>query len=281
MEYEKLKGIRVSEYEYPGEANAFAVVKKIPGMDKILAAYMAYLSKLYSLPEVLGDCFRVTEDTSPAVYKIYKKALQRLDMPEEYPLYAKSEYEYNAYTTGGSSPYVVIYSSMLKNLSEEELLFVLGHELGHVKSGHVIYYTMAQQINTLISALPVPGVDLASVGIQFALIDWARMHEYTADRAGVLAAGSIEGGQRGLGILLGVDEKLKDIHIDVEDLLAQNAAFEETKQNWIGKMISAGGILLSDHPWTVSRIQKLEEWKNSGDYSKVLERDNGPIFNIP
>ena len=108
------------------------------------------------------------------------------------------------------------------------------------------------------------------------------MHEYTADRAGVLAAGSIEGGQRGLGILLGVDEKLKDIHIDVEDLLAQNAAFEETKQNWIGKMISAGGILLSDHPWTVSRIQKLEEWKNSGDYKKVLERDNGStFFNIP
>lgn len=262
MEYEQLHGLQVAEYEYPGEANAFALLKKVPVLDQLVAGYLKYTSQTFQLPQVQGDCFRVTQATSPDVYHIYKKALKRLDISAEYPLFAKADYEYNAYTTGGSSPYVVIHSSMLKNLDEEELLFVLGHELGHVKSGHLIYYVMAQQINTLISMIPVPGIDVAATGIQFALIHWARMHEFTADRAGALAAGSIEAGQRGLGCLLGVDEKIPGIRIGIDDLLAQNASFEETKEDLFGKIISASMILQSSHPWTVSRIQALEEWKN-------------------
>ena len=62
----------------------------------------------------------------------------------------------------------------------------------------------------------------------FALIHWARMHEYTADRADVLAAGSIEAGQYGLGRILGMDAKLLRIQFRIEDMLARNASFEES-----------------------------------------------------
>lgn len=272
MEYECLKAIRTSEYEYPGEANAFSLLKKIPLLDKVTGAFLKYTNQMGWLPEVQGDCFRVTEETCPEVYRIYQKALKRLDMEEEYPLYAKSEYEYNAYTTGGNAPYVVIHSSILKNFTEEELLFILGHELGHIKSGHLIYYTMAQYINLLLSQIPIPGVDVAATGIQFALVHWARMHEYTADRAGVLAAGSIEAGQRGLGCLLGMDAKIPRIRFTVEDMLAQNASFEESNEDVWGKIVSASLIMRSTHPWTVSRIQELEKWREEGGYGELMGR---------
>lgn len=272
MEYEQLYGLQVSDYEYPGEANAFSLLKKIPVLDKVVAAYLKCATHAFHLPEVIGDCFRVTPDTSPRVYDIYKKALKRLDITEEYPLYVKAEYDYNAYTTGGSAPFIVIHSSLLKNLSEEDILYIIGHELGHVKSGHLIYYVMAQQINTIISMIPVPGVDLVSTGIQFALIHWARMHEFTADRAGVLAAGSIEAGQKGLSCQFGIDENIPGIHMELDDLLNQNASFKETNEDLFGKIVSASMILQSNHPWTVSRIQALEEWKNSGSYDSLMSK---------
>lgn len=270
MEYECLKDIQVSEYEYPGEANAFALLKKIPLLNQVTGAFLKYTDQMGWLSEVQGDCFRITEKTAPEVYRIYKKALKRLDMEEEYPFYAKSEYEYNAYTAGGNAPYVVIHSSMLKNLTEEELLFVLGHELGHIKSGHLIYCTMARYINLLLSQIPMPGVDVVAAGIQFALIHWARMHEYTADRAGVLAAGSIEAGQHGLGCLLGMDTKIPGICFTIEDMLAQNASFEESNEDIWGKIVSASLIMQSTHPWTVSRIQELEKWREEGGYGELM-----------
>lgn len=272
MEYGQLKGIQVSEYEYPGEVNAFAALRKIPMLDQITGVFLKYIAQVGQLPEVQGNCFRITKETAPEVYQIYQKAINRLDMGEEYPFFARAEYEYNAYTAGGNAPYVVIHSSMLKNLTEEELLFVLGHELGHIKSGHLVYYTMAQYINLLLSKIPIPGVDVAATGIQFALIHWARMHEYTADRAGVLAAGSIEAGQYGLGRILGMDDNLPGIQFRIEDMLAQNAGFEESNHDTWGKIVSASMILQSTHPWIVSRIQELEKWKEDGGYGEVVRR---------
>lgn len=267
-----MKGIQVSEYEYPGENIAFSALKKIPFLDVMTGAFLKYISQMTIIPDIQGDCFRVTGETAPEIYAVYKKALECLDITEEYPFYAKSDYAYNAYTTGGSEPYVVIHSSMLKNLTEEELLFVIGHELGHVKSGHLIYYTMAQYINLLIGQIPLPGVDVAATGIQFALVHWARMHEYTADRAGALVAGSIEAGQKGLGRLLGMDEKLPGIQFQIEDMLTQNANFEESNRDVWGKIISASMIFQSTHPWTVSRIQELEKWKQDDGYGELIRR---------
>lgn len=272
MEYNCLKGIKPAEYEYPGENNAFAALKKIPMLDRITAEYLKYRIQSGMMPELLGDCFRVTEQTCPQVYTLYLKALKRLDMPEEYPLFAKAEYQYNAYASGGSAPFVVIHSSMLKNLTEEELLFVLGHEIGHIKSGHLVYYNMAVQLNTLLRQTKFPGVQLITSGVQLALIHWARMHEFTADRAGVLATGSIEGGQRGLACLLGVDEKLPGIHFEIEDLLSQNVSFEQANQDIIGKLISAGEIMMRNHPWTISRIQALDAWKKDGSYDVLMAK---------
>lgn len=266
MDKNTTQRLQVSDYEYPGEANAFAVLKKIPLMDKIVAEFLKYMVQSVDLPEVQGDCFRITPETAPEVYAMYKKALDRLDIDEEYPFFAKAEFNYNAYATGGSAPYIVIHSSLIKNLNEEELLFIIGHELGHIKSGHMIYHSMAAYMNLLISGLPFPGVGTITTGMQYAIIHWARMHEYTADRAGAIAAGSIEAGQRSLGRLLGVDEKVPYIHISVEDLLQQNASFEETNKDLLGKIVSTSLIMENNHPWLVNRIQALEEWKNSGAF---------------
>lgn len=272
MEYDRLAGLCTEDYVYPGEDNAFAALKKIPVLDQIAAAYLKYISQIGYLPEIQGNCYCVTKETCPEVYAVYQKALQRLDFQEEYPLYVKSSFEYNAFTSGGSAPYIVIHSSILKNMSEEELLFILGHELGHVKSGHLIYYIIATQLNSIIANVPMAGSAVLSTGIHYALVKWQRMQELTADRAGAIAAGGTDSGISCLGKLLGTSEKIPFMKFSVDDLKKQNDRFEEGNEDIVSKIYSAIQIMNSTHPWTVSRIKELDEWKSTGGYEEIILR---------
>jgi len=49
----------------------------------------------------------------------------------------------NAYTYGYTNPFVVVTTGLLKDFDEDELTFILGHELGHFKCGHTLYNTVA------------------------------------------------------------------------------------------------------------------------------------------
>lgn len=268
MEYGALHGLKVRDYEYPGEDNAFALLKKVPFLDQAVSAYLKLNAQAGILPAIHGDCFRITEGTCPEVYRLYETALRRLDMPEAYPLYAKSEFEFNAFAMGGE-PFIVVHSSMLNNFRPEELQYVIGHELGHIKSGHVVYANMAMQLQALIAQVPVIGQE-AAVGLYFALHQWYRMQECTADRAGVLAAGSVDAGIRALGRLMGTDERLPLIRFTEEDILRQNDAFEEASEDFVTKVICLAQVAHSSHPWTVTRVKRLREWEESGGFREVV-----------
>lgn len=275
MEYSRMEGLKVEDYIFPGEDNAFEALKKIPVLDQVVAACLKYLVQLQQLPQIQGDCYRVTEDTCPEIYAIYKKALGRLDMPEEYPLFVQSAFAYNAYTTGGDEPFVVIHSSVLKNFSAEELLYILGHELGHIKGGHLVYYTMAQQLGNIVANIPVAGNLIITAGIHYALMDWRRMQEFTADRAGVIACGSLETAIMALGRILGTGEKIPFVEFGIEDLKKQKDRFEEFNQDIVSKIICTMQLINSTHPWTVDRIKELERWQDSGGYGKFLDKYGG------
>lgn len=55
--------------------------------------------------------------------------------------------KYNAYVSGfGASQRIVLWDTMLRGMSEDEIVFVMGHEMGHYKLGHIwrgIAFTVA------------------------------------------------------------------------------------------------------------------------------------------
>lgn len=272
MEGTRLEGLRTEDYIYPGEDNAFAAIKKIPVLDKAVAAFIKYQTQLTWLPQVQGDSFQITDDTCPDIYDIYRTALERLDMPEEYPLFVQSAFEYNVYATGGDEPFVVINSSVIKNLAPKELLFILGHELGHIKSGHLIYYNMARLLGNVITSLPGAGNVILSSGLDYALINWRRMQEFTADRAGAVACGGLEASIQALGRTLGALEEIPYVEFSIEDIKRQSEMFEEFNQNMVSKVFCMLQMLNATHPWIVDRIKALEQWKMSGEYERFLNK---------
>ena len=61
---------------------------------------------------------------------------------------------------------LVISSSMLEIMNERELEAVVAHELGHVKSGHLVYHTLAELLVRGASlSLSLMGLDLSLIHI--------------------------------------------------------------------------------------------------------------------
>ena len=89
---------------------------------------------------------------------------------------------------GFDKPFVVIHSGLLEILDEDELRSILGHELGHIMSGHtdVQHDRRTSCCTSGVSNLPFLAA-AALLPFQLALLEWSRKSEFSSDRAGLLA----------------------------------------------------------------------------------------------
>ena len=71
-----------------------------------------------------------------------------VDEPE---LYVQLDPVPNAFTYGHTRPFIVLTSGLVDMLDDEERFYVIAHELGHIKAGHVLYTVLAQNIADLVS----------------------------------------------------------------------------------------------------------------------------------
>jgi Zn-dependent protease with chaperone function len=82
----------------------------------------------------------------------------------------------------GEQNTLVLSSALLDTMDEEQLLFVLGREMGHVKSQNVVYLTLLRWIKDTLGS--------AARGLAFpamlVLQGWQRAAAFSADRAGLI-----------------------------------------------------------------------------------------------
>ena len=269
MTYTRLEGLQPEDYQHSGEIIAMKVLKKIPLFDVILAKTLDLNVKSSIYPEALGNYFRITEKTNKRVYDLYQLALSRLDMKEEYPLFSKLGFDYNAFTAGVDEPIIVINSSCVDNCSDGELLNIIGHEIGHIKSGHMLYHSMAMMMNSTLRNFGGVAQN-ASIALHFALMDWERNSEYTADRAGLIAANDIDAVSGVTMKLLGQSNKIPDIDFSVDKVMKQVDAFNDDTTGLIGKILYVGFTANQSHPWSILRLKQINDWYNSGDFDKIV-----------
>ena len=73
-----------------------------------------------------------------------------------------------------------------------ELRALLGHEMGHIKSGHMLYHSLAQTLAGGIAlSASLMGVNMISMPMRLALLAWQRESEFSADRASLVASGAL------------------------------------------------------------------------------------------
>jgi Zn-dependent protease with chaperone function len=225
--------------------------------------------------QLTGSFLRVTPDSFSDLHELLLQACSTLDLPNVPELYVGGT-GLNAFTACVERPLIMLYAGAVDALTTEELLFVIAHEIGHIKSGHVLYYQIAEFIpiiGQIIGTATLGFGEWLSAPLQLALLHWQRMSEFTADRAGLLACQDADVTIRTMMKLAGLPQKyFKDVN--TQDFIEQAREFqsmEGEKLNMIAKWLSTMG---ATHPWTVLRAQHLLQWVESGEYEKVLQAPN-------
>src|SRR5215813_11761260 len=120
-----------------------------------------------------------------------------LDMPQVPELFITQDPRVNAMALGTDKPFIVVTTGLVNLMDAEESRFVIGHELGHVLSGHAVYRTMLFHLVNLAARLAL--VPFAWVGLKaviWGLEEWYRKSELSCDRAGLLAAQGVDAARR-------------------------------------------------------------------------------------
>ena len=272
MERRKLTGLRPRAYEHPWDTTALDALEGTPGLETLVRKCNEWGFERLLRVQLTGSNLRVTADNFPAIHDAARAAADILDLPKLPEIYIAAGGEINAFTAGVEKTIVVLTSAAVDHLSDDELFFVVAHELGHIKSGHVLYYQIAEFVPVLGNI--IGGVTLGigsavSTALEVALLNWKRMSEFTADRAGLLATQDVNAAIATMMKIAGLPQKAYG-SINSEDFLAQAREFEALDTDtlsWVAKGLSVMG---QQHPWTVMRASEFLKWTDSGDYERVL-----------
>lgn len=274
----RLLGLSNYDYEHPQDTAAMQALAKIPGIDKVVRKINEHgLDKLYRVVYT-GSNIRVTPKNFPQLHHALVYVCETLDVPNIPDFYVQQGF-INAFTIGVEKPIVVIKSGCVSLLTYDELLFVLGHELAHIKSEHMLYHQMAQIFPFMSSLLGAIG-SLVGSGLQVALLNWYRKSEYTSDRGGLLACQNIDAAITAMMKIAGAPMRYYK-GLNPADFLEQARDFEgmdDDKMNTMAKYLS---IMFADHPWTVMRASELDKWVRDGSYQRILQRaKQNPLGNM-
>ena len=257
-------------YEHPADRAALSALRKVRGFDQMLR----WLSGLFAgrSPRLLAlaSTVRVDDRQFPAVHRLTQDGARMLDLAEVPEVFVSCDPRPNASTIGIDRPFLVLTSGLVDLLDEEELRFVIGHELGHVLSGHAVYRSMLDALLALsrrVFFLPVGFLGLRA--LVTALEEWYRKSELSGDRAGLLAGQDPAAALRAQMKMAG-GSRLGEM--DITAFLDQAREYDAQGDLRDGalKLLSLQGQL---HPFAVLRAAELRRWVDGGDYARILGGD--------
>ncbi len=217
----------------------------------VIFGYFASRSKHQAL---LADAQQVTAQSAPELIPIVQQNSARLQV-EPVNIFIVRSNQLNAYTFGMDSPKaIVLYSSLFKIMDRDEIQFILGHEMGHVKLGHT-------WLNTLVGGMAgIPSGLGAAAIMELAFRWWNRACEYSADRAGVLACGKPS---KAISALVKLEAGTAAITRSGMQAAIQHI---ETEDNDIVNNLEE---LLANHPMIAKRVEEVRRFSNTQAYRQM------------
>ncbi|HLU45398.1 MAG TPA: M48 family metallopeptidase [Natronosporangium sp.] len=265
-----LTGISSRAWEHPADRGALTALRELRGFDEALKLLAGLWNERAWRLQFLGGAIRVDRHQYPRVYRIYSEAAAALDVRELPELYVQNDRSLNAMAIGMKQPFIVVNTGMVETADDDELRCLLGHELGHVLSGHAVYRTMILVLTNMMVRLAwFPLGSAALYGIIAALYEWWRKAELSADRAGLLACQDPAASLR-LSMKLAGGGDLSEV--DTTAFLAQAAEYERggDLRDSVLKLLL---VAFRSHPMPVARAAEIRRWVEEGEYQRILAGD--------
>jgi len=264
-----LTDISSRAWEHPADRGALVALRKLKGFDSLLKAISGLFNERAVRLVFLGSAVRVDDRQFTRLHGLLGEVARTLDAPELPEMYVVANPVPGALTIGMNKPFIVLNSGLVDLLDEEELRFVIAHELGHAMSGHAVYQTLLQrliQLTGVLSSVPVGGLGFRA--IMAALYEWSRKSELSADRAGLLATQDPATAFR-VHMKLASGGHLEDL--DATSFFAQGQEYDDADlRDSVLKMLLVEN---RSHPFLVVRASELRRWVDSGEYTRILAGD--------
>ncbi|EFV13805.1 M48 family metallopeptidase [Segniliparus rugosus] len=260
-------GISSRAWEHPVDRAALGTLRALTGFDTLLKALASLLRERQHRLLYLSTAIRVDDRQFRTVDAIRADCVRILDSSSTPELFVMQSPWPSAMTIGMDTPFIVVSSALLDLMDEDELRFVIGHELGHALSGHAVYRTMLMHLLRLADNfgwMPIGGWALRA--IVAALMEWQRKSELSGDRAGLLCVQDVEVALR-VQMKLAGGSRLDEM--DTQRFLAQAKDYERTGDLRDG-VLKLLNLELQSHPFSVLRAAELNKWIDRGEYGAVL-----------
>jgi Zn-dependent protease with chaperone function len=207
---------------------------------------------------------RLSEKQLPEIFNTAIRAARILSLTHLPELYISGDQMWDAMTLGTDSSAFIVLGSVLTNFKGDDLLFVLGREMGHCRAGHALWKTVMQFLSGRSRHRSIMGdgilhmlnpAKIVEGAIDAPLMAWSRHADITADRAGLLAVGKEEVARRVL-----MTWTLKSFplqaRINPEAWAEQEAVSEDT-------MSRVSEWTLSSTPYLAGRLRTMREFAAS------------------
>lgn len=265
-------------------------LKRWPMLKQFRSEVGTFIGDVLDAPRIAGHITAsasVTDFDSPLApvreMVVDCAAILGVDVPR---IYVKNDPYTDAYVFGVNEPSLVLTSGLLELYqdSPEELRFIIGHELGHLKCGHVSMGVKARAMLHLLRK-----VDDSALGLlnqtsegrsvltplffgQF--LSWQRASDFTADRAGLLCCQDLQVAVEALWRLKhGVRSSSRfydtSKQVDVNKILAD---FEDCERNPFVEVLFKIQNSRATSPFIEERMAYVQRWHDAGSVEQILSR---------
>lgn len=265
--------ISYTAFAYPGDEDALNALRAVPGAATLLTWLQGNFVEQFAHVQNNENHMRVTPDNYASLFRLMARCCEILSCPVP-DLYLTSGRHFDAHTVGHRKTHIVLSSGIIDALSADELSFVIGHELGHIKAGHGIYRTLGSlltsQWDMIASLIPIPGLGLMRTPLILAYWEWYRRSEFTCDQAGLLCVQSVSPALSALAKLAGFACGLED-EVNIDTVASQVEARKEV--NKVVQLLAIYDNLENTHPLIPSRLKHLKQYATSSDLECILKGD--------
>ena len=263
----RLPGISSRAYEHPADRSALVALRKLSGFDILLRRLAGLFNDRSLRLMFLASSVRASEQQFPQLYQSMLDGCYILDLPTVPELFISQNPLVNAMTLGADKPFMVITTGMVDLMDPEEMRFVIGHELGHVLSGHAVYRTMLFHLHQPGRPARLAAIVLRAQGPSSgAWRSGTASPSCPATGPGLLAGQDVEAARRALMKTAGGSRLAELSHDAFHQQAHEYDAVPDVREGLL-KLLQLQG---NTHPFAVIRFAELDRWAAEGDYRDIL-----------
>lgn len=231
-----------------------------PIVENLLTKLSSSYSDIYWRSTMEGHSFKVEKKMMSHLYDLFYGVKEALGFTAPIDFYITGDATVNAFSVAsekeGEPNIVNINSALIELMSDDELRFVVGHEIGHLinKDTH---------FRRLINFVFPEGTN-APIVLQYKLRLCEQLCELVADRYGYLAIPDIK---TCVSAFFKMSSGLDVTKLDVE----MDALLEENKER-LDYFLKGDGISAASHPVNPIRVQALNLFSNCKKQKELDEK---------